>query len=101
MLEDVICLVNEEFIFDDIGRQKAKQTKTEIFAEVKSVSQTEFFEAGRNGLKPDYKVTVWSCEYNGEMLAEYNEVLYEIYRTYLAGDKTELYFKKKEGILNG
>ena len=101
MYDDLIGLVSEKYTFDEIGRQIPERTKREVFAEIKSISQSEFFNAGQSGLKPEYKITVWTQEYNGERLVEYNDRIYTVYRTYIGKDRTELYLTRKEGISNG
>ena len=92
--EDSISLVSETFDVDENGFEKQSLSERDVFAEIYSVSQSEFFEAGRNGFKPEMKVRVWSVEYNNERLAKYHDVVYEIYRTYVFGDKTELYLQR-------
>lgn len=101
MFDDLVKLISEEYTFDEIGRQISQRTEKEVFARVESVSRSEFFNAGQAGLKPEYKVTVWTDEYGGELLVEYNEVVYAVYRTYLDKDRTELYLRRKEGTANG
>ena len=45
--------------------------ETTIFCEVDSITQSEFEAAGQKDIKPSYKFTVWSFEYNGQTEAEY------------------------------
>ena len=96
-LEDKITLISESFETDELEQERSVYSRKEIFAEFKSISQSEFFKASQNGFRPELKITVWSVEYSGESLAFYNGVMYEIYRTYIDGDKTELYLSKKVG----
>lgn len=58
-----------------------------------------FFDGGKNGLKPEYKVTMFSGDYNGEQSFIYNGNAYGVYRTYRAKtDIIELYTERKGGV---
>ena len=51
--------------------------------QVDSVTRSEFFEAGRNGLNPEFVFRVFFGDYEGgERLVEYRGKRYSIYRTY-------------------
>ena len=74
------------------------QNYREIYAEKDSVTQTEFFEGGRNGLNPEYKFTVFFADYQGERIVEYNGQRYAVYRTYQPRtDRLELYVQREGG----
>lgn len=78
--------------------EKTRTSKT-VFAEISSVSQTEFFNGGRLGLVPSLKATVYDFEYAGEPIVAYNGKLYSVYRTYAvpSSDKLELYLEERGG----
>jgi SPP1 family predicted phage head-tail adaptor len=63
------------------------------------VTKQEFYEAGRNGLNPQFMAQIFAAEYNGEELVEYQGRTYSIYRTYhVPGtDYMELYIERKGG----
>ena len=74
------------------------QNYREVFCQVDSVTQTEFFEGGRNGLNPEYRFTMFAYDYQDERIVEYNGRLYAIYRTYQPRtDIIELYAERKGG----
>lgn len=74
------------------------QNWREVYCNVESVSQSEFFEGGRNGLNPAYKFVMFSFDYQGERTLEYNGLRYGIYRTYLKKNgQIELYAERKGG----
>ena len=86
------------------GRDALKQlVKTDeelfpVFCEIESVSQSEWSAACINGLKAEYRVTVWSDEYRNATTAILDEVRYSIYRTFQRSeDKIELYLTRKVG----
>lgn len=96
---DVIVLISAIYSEDELGQEIAQETKRDVFCNVASISRTEWYEAGRNNLKPEYKITMFSPDYNGEQIAEYHGVRYGVFRTYLAKDETiELYLERKAGV---
>lgn len=76
--------------------------RRKIFCRVDSVSRAEFFACGQNGIRPEYKFTVFFADYSNEEDVEYNGVVYAIYRIYHArNDDLELYARLKVGLSNG
>ena len=71
---------------DQYGVEREALTGREVFCKAKSVTRSEFFNAGRNGLNPQLVLTVFAADYEGERLAEYGGQTYAIYRTYKAED---------------
>ena len=95
---DVAYLVNESYTQDDYGVQRPTFTKRKIYCNVTSVTGTEWFEGGRNGLNPQYRITMFNFDYLGEKIIEYNGVQYTIYRTYNRSvDEIELYVELRKG----
>ena len=69
-----------------------------VFCNVNSVSRNEFFEAGRNGLNPEFVFTMFFGDYEGEDTLIYNGLAYAVYRTYHGrNDTIELYVERKGG----
>lgn len=84
---------------DAIGQQVPEEASREVFCEISGIRQSEWFSAGQKGLKPQFMLTVFCDDYNGESLVEVDGVRYGIYRTYPAKhDKLELYLEKKGGV---
>lgn len=98
-MDDVIYLIRETMEQDAAGIHRAVTEKRMIFCQVASVTRAEFYNAGRSGLNPDFQVSVFQADYQGEALAEYNGKSYGIYRTYkIPGtDYMELYLERKGG----
>ena len=62
-----------------------------IYADEKSIRQSEHYQAAANGLKPEIMFVVWRQEYDGEASLEYDDVTYNITRVYSPNAKeTEL-----------
>lgn len=100
-LAEKIELITIEYTQDELGEWVETQTKDTVFAIIGSVSASEFFQAGLQGFKPEYKMTVWQTEYSGQELVEYNGKTYSIYRSYRRADgRIELYVTEKKGEEN-
>lgn len=97
-----ITLVNyDTSTTDELGQIIEVETTTDLFAEVESISQSEFMQAGQIGLKPQYKFKIWMHEYNNQKVLIFENVRYSIYRTYLAKDgRIELFTEERIGENN-
>lgn len=93
-----IALVATTYTRDANGvRQKTESVRT-VYANVQSVSASEFFEGGRNGLQPEYRFVMFRHDYKNEPVVTYNGVRYAVYRTYIGrNDTIELYCERKGG----
>ncbi|MDF2985731.1 MAG: hypothetical protein K0R50_1241 [Eubacterium sp.] len=92
MKDDVIKLFDDKE--DNIGK--------EVFGNIESVSQTEYFQASQSGLKPQYKIVISEYDYENETIARYNSQVFAIYRTFLRNDEhIELYLTLKAGVHHG
>ena len=71
-----------------------EEIKTVVFANKKSVGFTEYFKAQAVGYEEKVKFDVYTEEYAGQPLAEYEGSRYKILRSYVnpkhGGDITEL-----------
>lgn len=96
---EVITLVSYPRTQDANGvwRDSAPVERT-VYCQVDSVTRSEFFDGGRNGLKPEYRFTMFFAEYLGERTVIYNGVAYSVYRTYHGRtDDLELYVERRTG----
>lgn len=97
-LAEKIALISKEYTQDDIGEWTETETETDVFARVESISMNEFYQAGMQGFKPEYRMTVWLNEYSGQDILSYNDKIYSIYRTYRTDDgRIELYVTERKG----
>lgn len=95
----VLTLIGVTYTADSIGQQIPEETTREVYCSVSSVSASEWFEAGRAGLKPEYRATMFAPDYQSEQIAELDGVRYSVYRTYLGRNETiELYLERKAGV---
>jgi hypothetical protein len=95
---DVINLISETRVQDAYGVWRPTRTSRQVYARVVSAPAYEFFEGGRNGLNPQYKMTMFFGDYNGESIVEYKGEAFSVYRKYqTTTDTIELYVERKGG----
>ena len=93
-----ITLLTSKYTQDAIGQWIKTVDETNVFGLVSSVTMSEFYQAGLQGFKPDYRFAVWRTEYSNEELVEYNGKIFNVYRTYIRDDgRIELYVNEKKG----
>lgn len=95
---DVITLLSTVRTQDAYGVWREVETGRDVFCQVDSVTRAEFFEGGRNGLNPAFRITMFFADYNDETSLVYKDKPYSIYRTYIGrNDTIELYVERKGG----
>lgn len=95
---EVLTLVTATKTQDEYGVWRSSWSKRDVFCQADSVTRSEFFDAGRNGLNPEYRFTLFAGDYNGEQTVIYKGLPYAVYRTYHARtDIIELYVERKGG----
>ncbi len=95
---EVITLLTTTRTQDAYGVWTETETGRDVFCQVDSVTRAEFFEGGRNGLNPEFRMKMFFGDYNGEKLLVYNGQTYSIYRTFQGNtDIVELYVERKGG----
>lgn len=99
-MPDIAYLITETFEKDAIGQRIANRTEHMIYADVRSVTQTEWYQAARSGLKAMYMITCFAGDYDGQKLLKYKGEVYRIYRTYesMKDNMIELYIEPKAGV---
>lgn len=97
-MNDVLTLFTTTYEKNEYGIDIPTNTAKEVFCDCKSVSRAEYFDAGRNGLNPQFVFTMFADDYEGEITCEYRGQAYGIYRTYRTDDDyIELYVERKGG----
>lgn len=98
-MDSVLDLIAVTQSQDENGVWQSAESARQVFCRVDSVTRREFYDAGRNGLNPEYKFTVFAPDYGGELLVGYRAMRYSVYRTYhIPGtDYMELYVERKGG----
>ena len=93
---DIINLYADSISYNEYGVAVKTRTAREVFCKVDSVTRSEFFEAGKQGLNPEFRITMFFGDYNGESVIGYKGRMYSVYRTYQAKtDIIELYVERQ------
>ena len=98
---NVINLVAQSWSKGTDGVYVATESITEVYCDVRSVTQTEWFEAGRAGIEhPAFTFIINRNEYNNEQIVEFNGQRYGVYRTYMGmNEDLELHCEAKGGLI--
>lgn len=76
--------------------------KRRVFAEIRSVRQSEFYKALNDGIEPQYTFVLTDyADYDGEKLIKYNGKFYEVIRTYTPVDGQTIEITVKKYEVNG
>ena len=88
---EVINLVAITKAIDSYGDMTETESKTQVFARLKSVGMSEFYQANATGFKPEIKFIVsdW-LDYNGERIVEWDGLRFDVIRVYRNGLEVEL-----------
>ena len=90
MYNEVIYLLSTTYQTNDVGDSIETIVKSMRFAKIKSIGQSEFYQAQAQGLKPEIKFVLADyLDYENQEELVYNNFRYKILRTYRT-DKNEL-----------
>lgn len=88
---DVIYLIGEVHGENEYGDPVAVDgPPREVYANRKSVRQSEFYQAAMTDLRPEIMFEIRSAEYEGEPKVRFEGRDYSVIRTYDNGEITEL-----------
>lgn len=98
-MDSVIFLISENMAQDRYGAWDSETVTRRAFCRVSSIDDTEFYEAGRQGLNPAVRVTVFHADYHGETKCRFESNDYSIYRTKKIpnSDYIDLYLERRGG----
>ena len=88
MWKDVVTLHTKTVAYDDLNRPYDVLTDRVVYAGVKSVRFSEFYQAQASGLKPEVMISV--KDYQGEEHLTHNGNKYRVIRVFERGDITDL-----------
>lgn len=94
-----MALLTETYTTDSYGNQLATVQSKEVFIEVMSITQNEFYKAGETGHRPVFRFDVFQGDYDNEKICSYKGKEYYIYRAFLRGDTYELYAEERGGVV--
>lgn len=96
MYNEVITLIKEHKSVDAYGDTVVTTTEKNVFAEYRSIGQSEFYQAQAVGFKPEIKFVIADyLDYDGEQSLKYRpfggtERTYNVLRTYRTGNELEI-----------
>ena len=83
MYNEVIYLLSTHTIINDVGDTIETPEKAMRFARIKSIGQSEFYQAQAQGLKPEIKfVLADHLDYDNQDEIIYNNFRYKVLRTF-------------------
>ena len=95
---NLLTLVSKHYGSDSVGNQIPVETIRTVYCSAVSVSQSEFFRGGEQGLQPSHKFILFRYDYSGEDEVEFEGHRYTVYRTYAdESDNIELYVQRRVG----
>lgn len=96
MFNDELILISSITENNEIGIPVKKEVRRTVLVDVESATRNEFYNYGDAERRPEYVVTMNSCEYNEEPEAIFRNKQYTITRTFQNGrDLIELTLSRK------
>ena len=98
-IPETATLVAETYLVDEYGVERSSETEKTVYGYYDSVTASEVFEGGRNGLNPSFRFCMTELDYDGQTILVRDGEKYSIYRTYKPNNGTiELYCERKGGV---
>jgi SPP1 family predicted phage head-tail adaptor len=88
--KDIGYLMSEKQTIDSMHRPKVSYSESKVYCNVKSISQSEFYQVATVGFKPEIKIEIKCMDITGATHFKYNGKIYKILRTYSKQDIIEL-----------
>jgi len=98
LFNQVINLVLETHASNDVGDTVTTQVRRKVFADKQSVRQSEYYQAGATGMRPELMFVIRAIDYKGEPKIEHGGKQYTITRTYCT--KSEFVELVCQGVVN-
>lgn len=98
-------LIAESYTKDALLQEVATETERLVFCDRQSASRREWEASGQKGLKPEFEVTLFAPDYQGEKIAALflygSWERFSVYRTYekRANDEIVLYLAREVGTV--
>lgn len=97
-IPDTAVLVGESYIMDAYAVEQPVETEKTVYGYYDSVTASELFEGGRNGLNPAFRFVMTDLDYDGQQTLVRGGERFSVCRTYRPNNGTiELYCERKGG----
>lgn len=96
MYDNIVKFISETTSVNEYGDTVTTTTERTVFAEVKSIGQSEFYQSQASGFKPEIKFVLADFyDYQGERSLKFTpysgiETIYEVIRTYRVDNRLEV-----------
>ncbi len=91
MFNEVIYLISTQTTKNYVGDMVVIETKVPRFAKLKSIGQSEFYQAQAQGLKPEIKFVISDyLDYDNQEIVIHNNFRYKVLRTFRSGNEIEI-----------
>ena len=91
MKTDILYLIKQTRGTDEYGDPVISEESREVFCEVMSIGEKEFYQAHAVGLQPEVKFLLSDyIDYGGELYVEHDGIRYKVLRTYRKGQEIEI-----------
>lgn len=103
-MDELIQLIGQTYSPDEIGQMAAQETAMPVWARVRSVTRSEWADAGQRGMQPQLVATTPMVNYSGQRIVGIGSgdgmKRYAVYRTYFPpeSDEIELYLEYQAGV---
>lgn len=93
-----VGLYTETLSRDAVGQTIKTKSIDKVTAVRESISQSEFYQAEQAGLRPEFRLVLYSGDYAGQTSLNIDGDDYTVYRTYSPRrDRIELYVGERVG----
>lgn len=91
MYDELIYLVSTNKEKNNVGDMIVNEIKVPRFAKLKSIGQSEFYQAQAQGLKPEIKFVISDyLDYDNQEIVIHNNFRYKVLRTFRTGNEIEI-----------
>ena len=90
LFKDVGYLMKETETLDALHRPRVSYEETLVYCNIKSIGQSEFYQASSVGYKPELKIECKLVDLTDVTHFKYNDKVYKILRTYKKEDIIEI-----------
>ena len=94
-------LITVNYDKDIYGVSSKTEVAKKVYGYYDSVSASEVFDGGRNGLNPQFRFVMTELDYNGQTILVRNSERFAVYRTYRPNNGTVELYCERQGGTNG
>lgn len=93
----IILRGEKSHVLDEIGNESAVTDDKTVYGKMRSVGSREFVDAHQLNLRPQCVIEIYTAEYNGAETVIMRGKKLSVYRTYVKGERMELYLAERSG----